>query len=180
MRINDNYLEVTATKKFDNFVLYSDVQFKLGISAIFGPSGCGKSTLFNCISGNLKPDEGLVKSFDRILFSSSSNINITPEKRRIGYVMQDTALFPHLKVEENIHYGSKNLKDHQIHIDPDWVVNLLGIDHLLHRDVKNLSGGEKQRVSLARTLCSSPNILLLDEPLVSVDSFSRNNIRPCG
>lgn len=176
MEIIDNILEVSLMKKFENFELQANVQFKRGISAIFAPSGTGKTTLLNCISGKFKPDSGLVKSFDTVLFSSDFKIDIPPENRSIGYVMQDSSLFPHLNVNENIYYGYNKLKDETMSIDPKWLVDLLNLNHLLDRDVKNLSGGEKQRVALARTLCSFPEILLLDEPLVSVDNFSRNHI----
>ena len=122
MEIIDNILEVSLMKKFENFELQANVQFKRGISAIFAPSGTGKTTLLNCISGKFKPDSGLVKSFDTVLFSSDFKIDIPPEKRSIGYVMQDSSLFPHLNVNENIYYGYNKLKDETMSIDPKWLV----------------------------------------------------------
>lgn len=146
-------------KKLANFKLCVDELFQ-GITAVIGPSGSGKSSLLNIISGLLKPDRGSV------ILNGRDITPLPPEKRRIGYVFQDFALFPHMSVRENIEYGGKNLE----------VVDMLDIGHLLERKVTELSIGEKQRIALARALAGDPDILLLDEPMSSVDEFMRKRL----
>lgn len=136
-----------------------------GVTAIFGKSGAGKSSLINLVAGLAKPDNGQIYLNDRALFDSEKNINLPPEKRKIGYVFQEHRLFPHYSVEKNLKYGCKRLdNDKFLHI-----VKLLGIEHLLARFPNSLSGGEKQRVAIGRALLSEPDILLMDEPLSALD-----------
>jgi len=149
----------TIEKKLSDFMLSVD-EFFQGITAIIGPSGSGKSSLLNIISGLLKPDKGSV------ILNGRDITSLPPEKRRIGYVFQDFALFPHMSVRENIEYGGSNVE----------VVDMLEIRHLLDRKVTELSIGEKQRTALARALAGDPDLLLLDEPMSSVDEFMRKRL----
>lgn len=151
-------------------------------AALFGPSGAGKTTVLDTIAGLRTPGRGSITIDDRVLFSSSSRVNLPPHQRRIGYVPQDVALFPHMNVRRNLLYGrhsplprggsaggSPNL---------DRVLTMLEIGSLLERRVTDLSGGERQRVALGRALMSGPSLLLLDEPLAAVDVPLRRRILP--
>ena len=154
--------------------------FDDGITAIFGPSGAGKSTLLNCIAGSLRPDGGWIELDDRVLFSSAEATRIAtwtaPEKRRIGTVYQDGALFPHLDVQRNIEFGYRLIPESSRRFDPLELAEFLGLSGLLTRKPAELSGGERQRVAIARALAISPNLLLLDEPLASLDAARRGSV----
>ncbi|TLU75934.1 molybdenum ABC transporter ATP-binding protein ModC [Mannheimia varigena] len=136
-----------------------------GITAIFGRSGAGKSSLINLIAGLSTAQSGRIELNGRVLFNSEKGINLPPEKRNIGYVFQEHRLFPHYSVEKNLKYGYKRSNSS----DFLQIVELLGISHLLDRYPVSLSGGEKQRVAIGRALLSSPDILLMDEPLSALD-----------
>lgn len=136
-----------------------------GITAIFGRSGTGKSSLINLIAGLSTAQSGLIELNGRVLFDSQKGINLPPEKRNIGYVFQEHRLFPHYSVEKNLKYGYKRSNSS----DFLQIVELLGISHLLNRYPESLSGGEKQRIAIGRALLSSPDILLMDEPLSALD-----------
>ena len=131
-----------------------------GVTALIGPSGSGKTTVLNMIAGLIHPDSG------EIILNGRDITSLAPEKRKVGYVFQDFALFPHMTVRENILYAGDNLE----------VVKMLEIEHILDRKVSELSGGEKQRTALARALAGDPEILLLDEPMSSVDEFLRKRL----
>ena len=146
-----------------------------GISAIFGRSGAGKTTLINLISGLEKPQSGLVELNGKTLLDTSRAICLGPEKRRIGYVFQDARLFPHYSVRGNLNYGRKKTRDDKLF---DTVTRLLGIEHLLERYPARLSGGEKQRVAIGRALLTEPELLLLDEPLASLDLPRKRELLP--
>ncbi len=146
-----------------------------GTTAVFGPSGAGKTTLLACIAGALKPDKGEIVLGGRILWSSNGEY-VPPEKRRIGYVYQDGALFPHLSALGNIMYGYDLTPLAARRIDPDSVIQLLGLEELLERRPGHLSAGERQRVALARALATSPELLLLDEPTASLDARLRGTV----
>jgi ABC-type molybdate transport system ATPase subunit len=146
----------------------------LGLTVFFGPSGSGKSSVVNMLSGLLKPDKGRFALNGRVLFDKKNRINVPTYARNIGYVFQDSLLFPHLSVYRNLKYGYK--PDRQIRMDE--VVDLLGIEHLLKRRPHNLSGGEKQRVAIGRALVTNPDILLMDEPLSALDENRKNEIMP--
>ncbi len=154
--------------------------FDDGITAIFGPSGAGKSTLLNCIAGSLRPDGGWIELDDRVLFSSAEATReatwTTPEKRRIGTVYQDGALFPHLDIKHNIEFGYRLIPESSRRFDPLELAEFLGLSGLLTRKPAELSGGERQRVAIARALAISPNLLLLDEPLASLDAARRGSV----
>ncbi|STJ81699.1 molybdenum ABC transporter ATP-binding protein [Escherichia coli] len=145
-----------------------------GITAIFGVSGAGKTSLINAISGLTRPQKGRIVLNGRVLNDAEKGICLTPEKRRVGYVFQDARLFPHYKVRGNLRYGmSKSMVDQF-----DKLVALLGIEPLLDRLPGSLSGGEKQRVAIGRALLTAPELLLLDEPLASLDIPRKRELLP--
>lgn len=165
-----------VVKKFPNFSLDCQATFESGVTAIFGMSGSGKSTLLNCIAGMIHPDDGHIEFQGRRLFSSKDNQHLPPDRRRFGYVFQDSSLFPHMDVKSNVEYGYKLTPANLRKISTDDVVDLFQLSGLMARQVKNLSGGERQRVALARALATSPDLLLLDEPLASLDGGFRGVI----
>jgi len=142
-----------------------------GLTALFGPSGSGKTSILNMISGLLTPDRGRIVVGGELLFGNG--VNLPPERRHAGYVFQDARLFPHLKVRANLLYGARRGEGS---IGLDEVVDLFGLDHLLGRWPRTLSGGEAQRVAIGRALLSNPRFLLLDEPLASLDQARADEI----
>ena len=136
-----------------------------GVTALFGLSGSGKSSLINLVSGLINPDEGVIALNDRELFNSAENVCVPINQRNIGYVFQDARLFPHYTVNGNLRYGMKNTSKDEF----NYIVELLGIGHLLKRYPITLSGGEKQRIAIGRALLTDPEILLMDEPLSALD-----------
>ncbi|QFT12676.1 molybdenum ABC transporter ATP-binding protein ModC [Vibrio sp. THAF190c] len=145
-----------------------------GITAIFGRSGAGKTSLINAISGLKNPDRGQIKVSGKTLFDSARGIDLPVHKRQVGYVFQESRLFPHMKVSSNLKYGVKT--PDQKHFDQ--VVGLLSLEALLDRYPAKLSGGEKQRVAIGRALLSKPSILLMDEPLASLDLPRKREVMP--
>ncbi|CAG8927259.1 unnamed protein product [Penicillium salamii] len=156
-------------------VLEVDLQIPAkGITAIFGVSGAGKTSLINAISGLTQPQRGRIQLHDRLLFDAEQKIALPPEKRRIGYVFQDARLFPHYRVRGNLQYGMAPKMKAQF----DSLVSLLGLEALLPRFPLSLSGGEKQRVAIGRALLTAPDMLLLDEPLASLDLPRKRELMP--
>jgi molybdate transport system ATP-binding protein len=150
-----------------------------GVTALFGRSGCGKTTLINLVAGLLHPNEGSIRLGNEVWFDSARKQYVPAEQRRIGYVFQDARLFPHYSVKGNLLYGAgRKAQTGERAIGYDDIIDLLGLQHLLTRRPAQLSGGEKQRVALGRTLLSQPRLLLLDEPLASLDAARRNEILP--
>ncbi|MCL5497241.1 molybdenum ABC transporter ATP-binding protein ModC [Escherichia coli] len=145
-----------------------------GITAIFGVSGAGKTSLINAISGLTRPEQGRIVLNDRVLYDAEKKICLPPEKRRVGYVFQDARLFPHYNVLGNLRYGMAKSMAGQF----DKLVALLGIEQLLDRLPGGLSGGEKQRVAIGRALLTAPELLLLDEPLASLDIPRKRELLP--
>jgi molybdate transport system ATP-binding protein len=171
-------LQVAANKHRGAFVLQA--QFELptpGVVALFGRSGCGKSTLINVIAGLLKADSGRVVLDDAVLLDTEQHIDVPPERRRIGYVFQDAKLFPHLSVAANLRYAQDRAKV-AAYVSLDLVAGLLDLGALMHRRTHQLSGGERQRVAIGRALLSQPRLLLLDEPLASLDASRREELLP--
>jgi len=171
-------LRVSATKHRGAFLL--NAQFELptpGVVALFGRSGCGKTTLVNVIAGLLAADSGHVALDDTVLLDTKRGINVPPERRRIGYVFQDARLFPHLTVVANLRYALKRTAVAPF-IGLDRVVDLLDLAPLMGRRTHELSGGERQRVAIGRALLSQPSLLLLDEPLASLDASRREEVLP--
>ena len=158
-----------------------DVSFRgadSGVTALFGPSGAGKTSVVNMVAGLARPDAGRIAVNGLCLFDSARGIDLPPERRRIGYVFQDGRLLPHLSVERNLTYGMRLTPADRRFVDLDAVVDLLGIGHLLGRRPARLSGGEKQRVAIGRALLTSPAMLLMDEPLASLDAQRKAEVLP--
>lgn len=172
-------LEVAVKTRLGNFDLDAGfVAACRGVTALFGPSGSGKTSLINAIAGLLKAHRGRIVLEDKILFDSEEGINLPPERRGLGYVFQEGRLFPHLSVNSNLVYGMKLVPPRQRRITPEQVVDLMDIGHLLGRRPAKLSGGEKQRVAVGRALLTSPRLLLMDEPLASLDQDRKDELLP--
>ena len=145
-----------------------------GLTALFGPSGAGKSSVLNMVAGLLKPARGRIAVAGETLFDDRTDL--PPERRRAGYVFQDARLFPHKRVAANLRYGEKLAAPAERWIGFDRTIEFLGIEHLLARWPRSLSGGEAQRVAIGRALLSAPRFLLMDEPLASLDGARREEI----
>ena len=149
-----------------------------GVTALFGRSGTGKTTIVNCVAGLLRPERGRIVLGGLPLLDTAHGIDVPRHRRRVGYVFQDARLFPHLTVRRNLLYGRWFARGGQRRGDLAEVVELLGIGHLLDRRPGTLSGGEKQRVAIGRALLAGPRLLLLDEPLASLDQARKAEILP--
>lgn len=172
-------LEINVKKRLGAFTV--EVAFSTGVAgvtALFGRSGAGKTSVINMVAGLFPPDEGLIVVNGKDLFHSAKRIDLPPEQRRCGYVFQDGRLFPHLTVKSNLTYGMKLVPRSERYVSYDQVVELLGIGHLLDRRPAKLSGGEKQRVAIGRALLTSPSVVLMDEPLASLDSARKGEVLP--
>ena len=171
-----SFINIDITKKYPDFVLKCSLNFNNKINGIFGPSGSGKSTILNCIAGFISPDIGKIKINDKILYEISSsnslnnkNISINTEHRDIGYVTQKPNLFPSMNVDENIRYGYKD--DNAIKVEE--IIDIMNVKNLIHRYPSQLSGGEAQKISIARALARFPSVLLMDEPVSELDLKSK-------
>jgi molybdate transport system ATP-binding protein len=171
-------ISVQVEKRLGDFSL--DMRFKSasGVTAVFGPSGSGKTSLVNMIAGLIAPDRGRIALDDTVLFDAATGINVPAHRRRIGYVFQEGRLFPHLTVAANLDYGRR-----MTGLPPDpaaaaRIVGMLDIGHLVDRRPGRLSGGERQRVAVGRALLMQPLLLLLDEPLASLDVARKREILP--
>ena len=176
-------LKVNLNHRLGDFRLEAEFEAEANsITGLFGKSGAGKSSLIDMVSGLVTPDHGHISIGDDVLFDSKRGIDLPPEKRRIGYIFQDSRLFPHMNVRANLTYGmprgASDEKSQNGEMSFDQVVDLLGFSSLLDRRPKNLSGGEKQRIAIGRALLSNPRLLLMDEPLASIDVQRRNEILP--
>jgi len=171
-------IEIQAQHKRGHFELDVALQLTHKVTALFGPSGAGKSTLLGIIAGIIKPDNGRIAVNGECLFDSRQHINKPIHERRIGLVFQDSRLFPHLTVEHNLDYALRFIPSERQQFNLGQIAALLEISHLLKQRPHQLSGGEKQRVALGRALLSSPRLLMLDEPLASLDDRLKNQILP--
>lgn len=169
-------LEIDIKLQLGSFLLNIQANVGDGITGIYGPSGHGKTSMLNAIAGLIQPNSGRIILNDVCVYNKEKRINIPVRKRKIGYVFQDTRLFPHLSVLQNLKYGQKNDSRHTIHFDE--VVSTLQIQHVLKQKPSECSGGEKQRIAIGRALLSGAEILILDEPFSAVDIALRNNIIP--
>ncbi len=164
--------------KLAPFSLEVDAELHGRITAVFGPSGSGKTSLLDLIAGLRRPRSAFIQLDDELLTDTARGISVATRHRGIGYVPQDLALFPHLSVHQNLLYGFKSHPQAAQPLPFDRVVEILEIQPLVRRGVTALSGGEKQRVALARALLASPRLLLLDEPLASLDLDLKARIIP--
>jgi molybdate transport system ATP-binding protein len=162
-------IEVDVEQHLGSFHLQVMFSAEAPIVGLFGRSGAGKTSLINAIAGITKPTRGQIRINDVTLFDAEKGINLPPEERRIGYVFQNALLFPHMDVEANLLYGQKLRSAKDRFIKEARVVELLGLGALLRRKPKTLSGGEQQRVAIGRALLAQPRVLLMDEPLASLD-----------
>ncbi len=169
-------LQIDITRTLGGFCLAAAFDCGPGVTALFGPSGAGKTSLVQLIAGLLRPDAGRIAVGGTILFDDDKRIDLPPHERRIGYVFQDARLFPHMDVRHNLAYGARRRSGGTVNLDT--VVNTLGIGHLLDRRPGALSGGERQRVAIGRALLSAPRLLLMDEPLASLDTARKQEIIP--
>jgi molybdate transport system ATP-binding protein len=171
-------LALDVEKRLGEFFIRARFESAGGVTALFGASGAGKTTLVNMIAGLIAPDRGRITLDHAALFDSSAAIDVPVHRRRIGYVFQEGRLFPHLSVAANLDYGRRM---HGLVRDPAElarIVNLLDIGTLLDRRPGRLSGGERQRVAVGRALLMRPRLLLLDEPLASLDETRKREILP--
>jgi len=168
-------LLVNVKKKFSGFEMNAIWRAGREITVLFGPSGSGKTTMLRIIAGLELPDKGYVNVADRILFNGE--INLTPEKRHVGFVFQDHALFPWLTVKKNILFGIPRRQRRNSMAWVDTLIATVEIGHLLDKHPAHLSGGEAQRVALARALAPRPDLLLMDEPFSAVDGALRIQLR---
>ncbi len=149
-----------------------------GVTVLFGRSGSGKTTVVNAVAGLLRPEAGRVAVDDWVLFDTDTKLWLPPHKRRLGYIFQEGRLFPHLTVRQNLSFGRWFATRSAKREDPDKVIEMLGIGHLLDRRPAGLSGGEKQRVAIGRALLASPRLILADEPLAALDEGRKAEILP--
>lgn len=166
----------TANAPVREFQLDVSLEVSPGITIVFGPSGAGKSTLLDCIAGLLPPDAGTITVGGDTLFDSTRGVNIPPQNRRMAYVFQSLALFPHMTVEENVAYGLASLPENERLTRIAAILQAFRVEQLRPRRPGEISGGEQQRVALARSLVTSPRVLLLDEPLTGLDADLKTSI----
>jgi molybdate transport system ATP-binding protein len=172
-------VEVRLRHRFASFTL--DVAFKAErarVTALFGPSGAGKTSVINAIAGLFRPEHGRIVIEGRVVLDTDAGVFVPARARRTGYVFQDSRLFPHMSVENNLRFGLRRAPAPMDENAIEHIVEMLGLTHLLARSPAALSGGEKGRVALGRALLSSPDILLLDEPLAALDAARRAEILP--
>jgi molybdate transport system ATP-binding protein len=171
-------LAVDVEKKLGGFKLAVRFEAAGGATALFGPSGSGKTSVVNMIAGLLTPDRGSIALNGTTLFDAAAGIDLPPHRRHIGYVFQEGRLFPHLSVRQNVDYGRRMSGQPRDAEGFARIVKLLDIGRLLDRRPRLLSGGERQRVAIGRALLMRPRLLLLDEPLASLDSGHKHEILP--
>ncbi len=174
-------LQVSINKKLEYFDL--DVDFQVAdnqIMVLWGPSGSGKTTVLECLAGLRTPTRGRIELAGKTLYSSEEKTNIAARDRRVGYLFQDYALFPHMTVKQNVLYGLHSIKKHcteKPNMNYEMLLESFGILHLIDRFPGQLSGGEKQRAAMVRALVVQPNLLLLDEPFSALDRQSKQKLR---
>jgi molybdate transport system ATP-binding protein len=158
------------------FALDVDFTAQPGFTILFGSSGSGKTTLLDCVAGLTTPEAGRISIDKRVLFDTTTHVDVPVSKRGVGYVLQDLALFPHLTVEQNTEYGLTHLPRSTRQQRAAVMLREFSIDHLREQRPGKISGGERQRVALARTLVTEPCVLLLDEPLAALDAPTKSKI----
>jgi molybdate transport system ATP-binding protein len=171
-------LRVDVVKQLGEFSVEASFESEGRVTGLFGASGAGKTSLINMIAGLLRPDRGIIAIDSEVMDDTAKGVHVPPWRRRIGYVFQDARLFPHLDVAGNLDYGRRMNRLAEDPAQRKRVTELLDIGHLLDRRPGRLSGGERQRVALGRALLSKPRLLLMDEPLGSLDEGRRAEILP--
>jgi molybdate transport system ATP-binding protein len=171
-------LRVDVTKRFEQLTIEASFDSAGGVTALFGRSGAGKTSIISMIAGLLRPDRGTIAIDGEVVDDVAANVHLPAYRRRIGYVFQDARLFPHLSVADNLDYGRRMNGLARNEAEAARVTKLLDLDDLLARRPGKLSGGEKQRVALGRALLARPRLLLLDEPLGSLDEERKADILP--
>jgi len=173
-------LSLQLRKRFQtrdcSFELNVDLEIPAGITILFGPSGAGKTTILDCIAGLTTPESGMLNLKERVLFNGEKGIDVSPQNRRVGYVFQDLALFPHLSVKKNVQYGIASLPASEREERSRQILESFHVAELQQRKPSEISGGERQRVALARALVTDPAVLLLDEPLAALDAAIKSKI----
>jgi len=171
-------LAVDVEKQLGTFAIRAKFEAPDGVTALFGPSGSGKTSIVNMVAGLLLPDRGRIGFDGTVLFDDSRRFSAPPHRRGIGYVFQDGRLFPHMTVAQNLDYGRRMYRLPPEAPEQARIIKLLDIGHLLDRRPGNLSGGERQRIAIGRALLMRPRLLLLDEPLASLDAARKREIFP--
>jgi len=171
-------LAVDVEKKLGDFSVAATFEAADGVTALFGPSGSGKTSIVSMVAGLVTPDRGRIVCNGTVLFDSARRVCVSPHRRGIGYVFQDGRLFPHMTVAQNLDYGRRMYRIPADVDERERVVTLLDIARLLDRRPGKLSGGERQRVAIGRALLMRPQLLLLDEPLASLDAARKREIFP--
>jgi molybdate transport system ATP-binding protein len=170
-------LEFEAQLRYPSgFELDVAFQSDAAVTALFGPSGSGKTSVLSLVAGLRSPDRGRIAVAGRVLYSSAERVHLPPEDRRIGYVFQDHLLFPHLSVRENLMYGHRRRQPGAREVDFAQAVEVLELGPLVDRAPHTLSGGQRQRVALGRAILAGPELLLMDEPLASLDESLKDRI----
>ena len=179
-KLADAHLQAAFRKQLTSedheFVLEVEFQIAPGFNILFGASGAGKTLLLDCVAGLVTPDAGRIAIGDRVLYDAAQRVNIPVAKRGVGYVFQNLALFPHLTVTQNVQYGLTHLSSSERSSRTAAILQAFRIAHLAQRSARKISGGESQRVALARTLVTDPAVLLLDEPLAALDAPTKATI----
>ena len=171
-------LVVDIEKRLGEFQLSAKFESTSSVTALFGSSGSGKTSIINMVAGLVSPDRGRIALDDDVLFDSAARIDVPAHRRRIGYVFQEGRLFPHLSVAGNLDYGRRMSGLEKDGAEQTRIIDLLDIGHLLDRRTGRLSGGERQRIAIGRALLMRPRLLLLDEPLASLDLARKREILP--
>jgi len=172
VRIRKSFLGERAS----SFTLEVDFTAAAGFTILFGASGAGKTTLLDCIAGLQTPEAGRVTIGQTVLFDSGSGVNLSPNRRSVGYLLQSLALFPHMTVRQNVRYGLNGLHESERQSRCGEILELFRISAMAERRPEEISGGERQRAALARTLVTRPRVLLLDEPLTALDAVTKSQI----
>jgi molybdate transport system ATP-binding protein len=171
-------LALDVEKRLGAFQLAAQFETEARVTALFGPSGAGKTTIINMIAGLVAPERGRIMYRGKVLFDAAGKVNLPPHRRQFGYVFQDGRLFPHLTVRGNLEYGRRMYRLKRDVAELERVIAMLDIAQLADRRPGKLSGGERQRVAIGRALLMRPQLLLLDEPLASLDAARKAEIMP--
>ncbi len=160
----------------EDFTLEANFTAPAGITILFGRSGAGKTTLLNAVAGLVRPDGGRIARDSQVLFDAAARVDLSPAQRSVGFLFQDLALFPHMTAEQNVEYGLAKLPAKTRRLRAAAILDAMRVGHLGRRKPAQISGGEKQRVALARSLVTDPSTLLLDEPLAALDAIAKSSI----